>query len=109
MSKVQAYFDNFVLNDAYDRDLSREERATRINDGLKQYFSVENGGCIFVNFASESMDSIPTFAAPIRHYFDPLTIAFRVIFKHSYKAGEATVLAEDSVSDLQGALVMMHI
>ncbi|HEY8095034.1 MAG TPA: TetR/AcrR family transcriptional regulator [Methylobacter sp.] len=109
MIAVQAYFDKFILNYAYEGSLLPQERITNINDALMKYFTADNNGCVFVNFSIEIADSIPAFVAPIRRYFESWENAYQAVFRQIYEADRAKALAEDFVSDLQGALIMSRI
>ena len=109
MTKIQEYFDKDVLIHAYDGNLLPKDRVIKINDLLSDYFSVDKSGCVFVNFAIETMGSIPIFVASIRRYFDSLTEAYKAIFSHCYDPDAAHALAKDFVCDLQGALVLMRV
>jgi TetR/AcrR family transcriptional repressor of nem operon len=109
MAKVQAKFDISVFSYAYDETLSSKQRLLKMNNAIKQFFPIETGGCLFANFAIEQINRIPAFEAPIRHYFDSWSTAYTAIFSQAFGAAAARSLADDFVSDLQGALVLMRI
>jgi TetR/AcrR family transcriptional regulator, transcriptional repressor for nem operon len=109
MAAVQERFDTSIFSYAHDQTLPCDARLLKMNKAVEQFFSVENGGCLFSNLAIEQMDSIPAFAEPIRHYFDSWVNAFCAIFSPVYGATAAKSLATDFTSDLQGALIMMRV
>jgi len=109
MEQTQSYFDSYIFKYAYDEALSPEHKVLKLNQALEEYFSIENSGCVFVNFAIEAMDSMMQFVEPIRHYFDTWYKAYRAIFGAIYKPEELEALADSYVSDLQGALIMMRV
>jgi AcrR family transcriptional regulator len=99
MAKVQKHFDTSIFSYAYDEALSPEARLMEMNRALEQFFSGETTGCVFVNFAIETIDSIPSFLAPVQGYFTACSHAYRSIFMQVYNAGEANALADDFGSD----------
>lgn len=109
MNYTQLYFDSVIFTYAYDNTLSPEYKLSIIIDKITEYYSVENNGCVFLNFSIEIMDSITGFAAPIRHYFDSWAKAYKAIFGANYKEEEVKLLADNFISDLQGVLIMMRV
>jgi AcrR family transcriptional regulator len=109
MSETQAYFDSYLFRYACDGTLSPQRRLLKITQTLEKYFSIEHSGCVFANFAIETMDSIPDFVAPIRHYFDCWSKSYQAIFNTIYGKDDVKALADSFVSDLQGALIMMKV
>jgi len=109
MESVQLYFDNNVLIFAYDHITPAYIRILKINDALCAFFSGNNCGCVFINFAIETLHSNPTFREPIRNYFFGCTNAYRVVLEDVYSPQVARTLAESIVADLQGALIIMRV
>ncbi|WP_084143334.1 TetR/AcrR family transcriptional regulator [Methylocapsa acidiphila] len=109
MKRTQEFFDSHIFIYAYDESLSSQSRLLKLNKALEQYFSIKDSGCVFANFAIETMESIPDFSDPIRHYFNCWSKAYQAIFHKLYKKDELEALADGFVSDLQGALIMMRV
>ena len=109
MWKVQNYFDNSILCYAYDKGFSSQSRLSKVNSELRQFFVVQAGCCLFTSFAIEQMESMPSFMEPIRHYFCSLKDAYTAIFTGKYGIETSISLANDFVSDLQGALIMLRV
>ena len=109
MTYAQDYFEKEIFIYAYDKELNHVERLIRLNYAVEKYFSVGNSGCIFVNFTIETIGHVPAFIVPIRKYFDSFSNAYRTILLGSYDENSAQSLADDFVSDLQGALIMTRV
>lgn len=109
MTKVQLDFDKYIFKYAYDKDLAPATRLANLNSAIENFFSIENSGCVYVNFVIEAMNSVPCFAGPIYHYFRSFSNAYREIFISAFEANLAQSLADDFVSDLQGALIMTRV
>ncbi len=109
MNKVQTYFDRNIFEHACNEAIESEVRLAKLNEAVERYFSIENSGCVFVNFVIETIDYVPAFAASINGYFRSFSNAYRAIFASAYEPSVAQSLADDFVSDLQGALIMTRV
>lgn len=109
MEKVQSHFDRHVFSYAYDRALSPEHRLINMNKAVAKFFSKGNTGCVFINLAIETLDSIPAFLPPVQNYFRSCTKAYYAIFAEVYQEEDAITIADDFTSDLQGALIMTRV
>jgi AcrR family transcriptional regulator len=109
MEKVQTHFDRYVFSYAYDQALSPEDRLINMSKAVSKFFSKGNTGCVFINLAIETLDSIPAFLHPVQHYFLSCTKAYYAIFAEVYNKEDAITIADDFTSDLQGALIMTRV
>ncbi|WP_198017136.1 TetR/AcrR family transcriptional regulator [Methylocapsa acidiphila] len=109
MQKLQLYFDRNIFIYAYENKQSPDMRLLNFNSAVMKFFSTDNPCCVFGMLAVEALDTTPRFIAPIQYYFDTWTNAYEVIFANVYDTDEAALLANDFVSDLQGALIMMRV
>jgi len=109
MEKVQAHFDRYVFAYAYDQAFSVEDRLSNMNKAVAKFFSKGNTGCVFINLAIETLDTIPAFLHPVQHYFGSCRKAYYAIFSEVYSAEDAATIADDFTSDLQGALIMTRV
>jgi TetR/AcrR family transcriptional repressor of nem operon len=109
MTKVQAFFDRSVFIYAYDNALKPPARLLKMNQAVEKYYLASNGGCVFASFAMEQIDAIPAFVTPIENYFRSWSNAYIAILSEVYNSDESHDIAEEFVSDLQGALVMLRV
>ncbi len=109
MRKVHEYFTERVFSPAYDEQLSARDRMKRMAKATEDYFFQSKGGCLMGNLALETADVVPDFTPAIRKYFDDWTKALAHILRTKYSAKEAAEKAEQAVSEIQGAVMMMRL
>ena len=90
-------------------DRPAKERLEAFAQALHDCFIHREGGCLFGNLALEVTNSVPAFASPIRRYFDDWSAALAHVLEAEHGAERARDMARDSVSQTQGAIMLMRV
>lgn len=104
---VHQYFNDEVFVFAYDDKLSTRDKLRRMGEMTENMFIGE--GCIMGNIGIETARVIPEFSELIRKFFDDWMEALTVVFKAKYSDATAREVAEQCVSEIEGAVMMMRI
>ncbi len=103
------YFSKEAFGHAYDEQLGGKQKLQLLADiGESQYFASDYG-CLFGNLALETAGNMPELFEEVKSFFDEWTAALTHIFSERYPAEEAKIIAQDSVAQIQGAVMMMRI
>lgn len=103
------WYNRNVFAVAYDKQLSGGEKLDRLTEISEEIFYNEPGGCLMANIGLETADTIPEFAQLIRDYFEDWIKALEHIFRSKFPEKEARLLAELSVGEIEGAVMLMQV
>jgi len=106
LKNAQSYFDSNVFIYAYDNMVPPYKRLVRINRSIEECFCLSSVGRIFILFAIEVRFTSPIVNYHVQRYFSSCFDAYLHVFNAVHPLDQAKLLAEEFVSDLQGALVM---
>ena len=106
---IHEIFNENILSYAYKKSLNPQEQLDGLCKGVETYFLNSEGGCLLGNWSLEVINDIPEFKEEICSYFDSWETALVKIFVSKYNEIEAHSLAKQSVSSIQGALMMMRL
>ena len=103
------WYNRNVFAIAFDEQLSGSEKLDRLTEMSEEIFYHEPGGCLMANIGLETADTIPEFTQLIRDYFEDWINALEHIFKSKFPKKEARLLAELSVGEIEGAVMLMQV
>jgi len=107
---VDSQFQDTIFPIAYEDDLPPAKRLNKIADATAEYFLSRQDGCLMGNLALEAINTVPEFRPLIQHYFDDWIVAYAHIYKDGgLSPATARKKAQQSVAQIQGALMMMRI
>ncbi|NNC94715.1 MAG: TetR/AcrR family transcriptional regulator [Chitinophagales bacterium] len=106
---VHDYFRNEVFVHAYDESLSAESRLQTLINKSEAIFIDEENGCIMGNVGVETALAIPEFASLIQSFFRDFFDAIKNVYRDKYPEDIADELAERSVAEVEGALMLARI
>jgi len=106
---VHQYFRKEVFFHAYDSNLNPQERIENMFKASKKIYLSEDGGDVMGNIGVETSLVIPEFAEPIRMFFLDWINAMRNIYLQITGEVEANILAEQTVTEIEGAVMMTRI
>jgi AcrR family transcriptional regulator len=93
---------------AYDKKMPQRKRITAILDVSETIFPGTNG-CLMANIILEAANAVPEFTPVIKEFFDSWIAAFEHIFRENYSAERAREMAELSVGEIEGAMILMRL
>ncbi len=109
LKQLNETFEKQIFNLAYDDSRSNKERLNAIATALENYFIQNEGGCLMGNMSLDSMNEIPEFTRIIQQFFNNWVEAIVHLLSERYGPEKAKVLALDSITWCQGAIVLARI
>ncbi len=106
---MHEYFTREAFVHAYDEQLGAKQKFQLMADiSETQYFASEYG-CIFGNLALETAGVIPELFEKVKAFFEDWIAALSHVFSSKFSPEKAKELAEESVAEIEGAVMMMRI
>lgn len=106
---VHEFFRNEVFVHAYDATLNPQERLENMFKISKKIFLSEDGGDVMGNVGVETALVIPDFAEQIKMFFLDWIKSMHNIYLQITDEEEANILAEQTVTEIEGAVMMTRI
>lgn len=102
-------FANQILEIAYEEDRPPRERMELLFERVEADYLTIEGGCIMGNIGLETVHTVPAFRPVIRRFFSDWIEAFVTIFEARFDGEEARHRAEQSVEEIEGAIMMCRL
>lgn len=109
IESVHQYFKEEVLSIAYDSNLNPQERMELMFKQFTRIFLADESGDIMGNIGVETAWVIPEFAEQIKLFFTDWMKAQENIYLQITGDREARILAEQTVAEIEGAVMMTRI
>jgi TetR/AcrR family transcriptional repressor of nem operon len=109
IESVHHYFSKEVLSIAYDSNLNPQERIETMFKQFSKVFLAEESGDFMGNIGVETAWVIPEFAEQIQKFFTDWIQAQENIYLQITGEHEARLLAEQTVAEIEGAVMMTRI
>ena len=109
LTYVYEYLKNRVNIIAYDESLSPNDRLNKLLTKFGKVLLSQEGGCFVGNTTLETAYHNPEFAEILRGIFDDWIQALHHIFKSKYPNDTALRLAQQTVMEFEGAVMMTQI
>ncbi|MBK6338863.1 MAG: helix-turn-helix transcriptional regulator [Bacteroidetes bacterium] len=106
---VHEYFRKEIFSIAYDENLSPQERIEKMFKVSEKMLLSDDGGDVMGNIGVETARVIPEFSDQIKGFFAEWIAATKHIFVQITGEFEATKLAEQTVAEIEGAIMMTRI
>ncbi len=103
------YYNREVFSIATDPSLNGMEKLQRLAGISEEIFLQEKAGCLMTNIGLETVNVVPRFTQLIRAYFEDWIRCLEHIFRERYPADKARSLAEQSVAEIEGAVILMQL
>jgi TetR/AcrR family transcriptional repressor of nem operon len=109
LESVHRYYTNKVFCIAYEEGKTARERFIQLFEKQAPILTEDLAGCMFGNMTLETISSNPEFKKLLQQFFDDWTAAFQHIFEENYTSEKAKELAQQSVIEVEGAIMMMRL
>lgn len=109
LEKVHSYYNKKVFSIAYEKGLSAEERFIKLFKKQEPIITQDLAGCLFGNMTLESISGKMEFKNFLKAFFADWIAAFQHLYKENYTEEQAIALAQQSVMEIEGALMMMRL
>lgn len=109
IKQVHYNFNQDVFHYAYDENMDGEEKLYKMGKATHKWLVDNEKGQIMGNIGVETARLIPEFSQLIKLFFDDWIAALTRVFLHKYSEERAREVAEQCVSEIEGAVMMMRI
>lgn len=109
LQMIHQYFTTRIFSIAYQDELPGKERMKQMLVRTDKFFTNGEGGCFMGNTVLETVGVIPEFADTLRAFFTDWVAAMQHIYEEKYQTAEARKIAEQTVQELQGAVMFMRL
>ncbi len=109
LEMVHEYYNKKVFSIAYEKGLSGEERFVKLFKKQKPIITQDLAGCLFGNMTLESISNQMEFKTVLKAFFSDWVAAFQHIYQENHGEEEAKAYAQQSVMEIEGALMMMRL
>jgi AcrR family transcriptional regulator len=103
------WYNRNVFSIGSDTTLSGMEKLDKLTEISEGIFSQEAGGCLMANIGLETANVNQSFSDLIKEYFDDWIESLASIFREVYPVEEAKHIAELSVSEIEGSVLLMQV
>jgi AcrR family transcriptional regulator len=103
------WYNRNVFSIGSDTTLSGMEKLDKLTEISEEIFSQESGGCLMANIGLETANVNQSFSDLIKEYFNDWIESLAHIFREVYPAEEAKHIAELSVSEIEGSVLLMQV
>lgn len=109
LQMLHKYYHHKVFSIAYETDLSAKDRFIKLFEMQAPIITRDASGCLFGNMTLESISSVMEFKQELKAFFSDWIAAFKHLFEEKHPTNKAEVLAQQSVMEIEGALMMMRL
>ena len=109
LKSLCSYFDYKVFSIAYDQSIPPPQRLQKMVEIYWKAITKEPGGCFFANTILETAQNEDTFLSEAKAFFDKWKDAMAQVFKDAGRAGDAELIAEEIINDIEGALILTQL
>lgn len=109
LNAVHNYYNKKVFVMAYDETLDAGERLKKMFKKQEPIITQDYAGCLFGNLTLETLSTQVEFRNILKAFFSDWIKAFQYIFETKYDAEQAKTIAEQSVMEVEGAIMMMRL
>ncbi len=109
IKSLNDYLNERIFKIAYDSEMTPGERLQKMLDKLSHVLRSDQGGCLVGNMTLELYNSKSEFKACLEKYFQDWLNAFVHVFSEKYKSKKALKLAQLSIQEFEGAIMMGRI
>lgn len=109
LTMLHSFYNKKVFAIAYESDLSARKRFIKLFEMQEPIITRDASGCLFGNMTLESVSSAMEFQAELKAFFSDWIAAFQHLYSEQHEATIAHNLAQQSVMEIEGALMMMRL
>ncbi len=103
------YYKREVFALADDEKLDARKKLDQLASISTEIFVEEQAGCLMANIGLETAHVFPGFTKMIRNFFEDWVICLQKIFSMQMSKNEARLLAEQSVAEIEGSVLLMQL
>ncbi|KVW94688.1 TetR/AcrR family transcriptional regulator [Thiobacillus denitrificans] len=108
IDRLSDHFEKAVFSLAHSESMSEKQRLEAMVSAIEGYF-IENKACVMAHLSMEAMQDTTQAKSQIQSFFRRWRRAFESVLVSRHGAPVARRLAEDAVSQLEGAILWLNI
>lgn len=109
LEKLHQYYQKRVFPIAYNTELSAAARLQQLFEEQEPIITRDLAGCLFGNMTLESVSNKIEFKNFLKAFFSDWMAAFQAIYEAKFDEATAKDWAQQSVMEMEGALMMMRL
>lgn len=109
LESVHGYYTHKVFSIAYEKGKTAQQRFEQLFEKQAPIMTEDLAGCLFGNMTLETISSNPEFKQFLQTFFNDWKAAFQHIFEENHSTEVAKALADQSIIEVEGALMMMRL
>lgn len=103
------HYEKTVFSITQDQTKTGMQKLAYLVEQSEHIFLTHKGGCLMASIGLETVNVVPEFTEKIRRFFTVWMEAFTHIFVETYSLDSAKRLAEQSVAEMEGAVLLMQL
>lgn len=109
LKALHHYYNQKVFSIAYDEKLSARSRFIKMFKEQEPIITRGSTGCLFGNLTLETISVTSDFKERLKVFFSDWISAFQAIYQEKHDEVESLQLAQQSVMEIEGAIMMMRL
>lgn len=109
LNGMREHFKNEIFNTVTNEKLSYDARLQEVARRLEAFLLEQKGGSLIAVLINEASVLLPTIREPLNGFFEEYINALTTLLNSRYSGSESIALAEDTLSQIEGALLWSRI
>jgi len=109
IKSIHEWYRREIFSIQHDEKLTTEQKVRSLIAASEDIFFTRRGGNFMTNIALETLNVVPAFTVLIRSFFKDWVNCVEAVFAEEMPMKNAATLARQSISEIEGAVVMMEI
>ncbi|MGB0431192.1 MAG: TetR/AcrR family transcriptional regulator [Bacteroidia bacterium] len=106
---LNSYYQSKVFSIKHNSTLNGNQKLNFLIQKSEDIFLTDKGGCLMASIGLETVNVVPIFTNKIRAFFQSWIECFTQIFSDKYNQTIAQEMAEFSVAEIEGSVMLMQI
>lgn len=106
---LSEYYENKVFSVKQDASMTGEQKLIFLVEKSEEIFLNNKGGCLMASIGLETVNVVPSFTEKIRVFFGNWVDCLATIFEDKHSTPKAKELAEQSVQEIEGAVLLVQL
>lgn len=106
---LSGYYENNVFSIRDDSSKTGEQKLAFLVEKSEEIFLSHRKGCLMASIGLETVNIVPSFTKKIRDFFGNWVDCLATIFEDKHSTLKAKELAEQSVQEIEGAVLLVQL
>ncbi|MBX2845053.1 MAG: TetR/AcrR family transcriptional regulator [Saprospiraceae bacterium] len=109
ISSIHEWYKREIFTIKDEKTFSTDQKIQALIKASEEIFFNRRGGNFMTNIALETLNVVPEFTAMFRAFFRDWIHCVKTVYAEVFPEDEAEQLAHQSISEIEGAVVMMEL